>query len=137
MLPDWMKEEEDYAAVKDSDRFLEKTLLKLMGTLSGLRHQVTAKRLEGSAPVALLSALLLLLLTACAKNMFFPYCMLALVLLGLCLLPGPLLKQSLGNIAAATGIAFLILLPSALLGNTHTLVTVCLKVFISVSLVVS
>lgn len=134
-IPEWMRTEENYIPPKDSDRFLNKTLLGMMGVLAKARTTVRPGKLQGSAPIALFTVLVLIVLTACAKNMFFTYCMLAVALIGLCLLPGKQLKGALSATLGAVLLSFFILLPAALLGSPRTLITICIKVFISVSLI--
>lgn len=134
-LPEWMQAEEPYTASKDSDGFLQKSLLKLMSVLSKARSIPAQGRLQANAPIALLTIFILIVLTACSTNAFFSYCMLALVLACFCLLPGKQLKRSLRSTLAATGFSFLILLPAVFLGSPHTFFTVGLKVFLSVGLI--
>ncbi len=134
-IPEWMQTEENYIAPKDSDGFLRKTMLSIMGVLAKARNSGKPSKLQGSAPVALLTVLTLIVLTACAKNAFFTYCVLGLALICLCLLPGKQLKPAVSATLGAVGLSFLILLPAALLGSPRTLITVCLKVFISVGLI--
>ena len=135
VIPEWMQTTEQYDPPKDADGFTTKSLLSVMGVLAKARNSVIQPFIQANAPVVLLTVLLLVLLTACSHNMFFSYCMLALVLIALITLPGKQVKQAVSGALAAVGISAMLLLPAVFLGSPKSLLTVTIKVFISVGLI--
>lgn len=87
-----------------------------------------------SAPVKLAMALLIIILASCSRNMFFTYCMIAVLLVHMCMLGSSSLLRVFTAAIAAAGFSCLLLLPAVFLGSPHTMFTVSLKVFLSVGL---
>lgn len=134
-IPDWMLEEEVYEPKKDRERFISGSLLKLMSILSNAREDGSI-RIGGTSPsVKVLCTLYLLILTACSRNAFFSYCVLAGCLVRYCILPGRYLRRIIRSGAAAAAFSMLLMLPAVFMGQPNTMLTVSLKVFISVSLI--
>lgn len=134
-LPDWMGEKREYVPQKDRDGFLTRSLLKMMAVLARFRENGAVGVGKVSAGVKLAATLLLILLTALARNSFFVYCMLALLLIRLCFLSGKRLVAVLKGAAGAALFSALILLPSVFLGSSRSMLTVSLKVFVSAGLI--
>ena len=153
-IPEWLKHNEEYRAPSDRDGFLTRSLLSLFGVLHAFRRTPSAQsdtsgkqssagisaalaRLADAfpAPLKLLICLTLIITTSCARNMLIAYIILAVVLVHLCLLPGDSLVRIVSTAAAATAVSALILLPAVFLGSPQSMLTISVKVFISVSLV--
>ena len=136
-IPDWMQSTENYMPESDHDGFVSKSILSVMGVLSKIRTAGTIQ-MKGnavSAPVKLLLCIYLIVLVACARNMFFCYCMLALVLLRICLLKTNVLSKVFLTSLGAAFFSALLLLPAVFLGSPHSMIMISCKVFISVSCV--
>ncbi|MCQ2491613.1 MAG: energy-coupling factor transporter transmembrane protein EcfT [Lachnospiraceae bacterium] len=133
-IPEWMLESENYIPPKDSDGFITKTILSIGGVLSKAKYNGNVAS-SGSVPIKLITIFVLILLMALSRNMFFTYFVLAAVLLRICLLREKVLKKVIGTAFAAFCFSMIILLPAVFLGSPKTMLTVSIKVFLSVSLV--
>ena len=134
-LPEWMTDEEEYDPPRDGERFIGRSLMKLLGTLSRLRLTFPDNNKSANAFVKLFYTLLFIVLTACSVNMFFTYIMLAGILVRICLLPANKVKSIVLPAFAGALIAAIFLIPAALLGSETTLLTVSLKVLFSALMV--
>ena len=136
-VPGWMQQTENYVPEKDHDGFISKSLLKVMSVLGKIRTAGTiqTKGAAISAPLKLLLCVYLIVLVACAKNMFFCYCMLAVVLARICLLSSKVLPKVFLTSLGAALFSALPLLPAIFLGSPHSMITISCKVFLSVSCV--
>ncbi len=133
-VPEWMLQNEEYIATKDSDGFLTRSSLSVLSVLSRIRETSSKGLIWASPSVMLLTVLLLIVLMAVSKNMIFSYTVLAETLLASLLLCNKALARSIKTSLSAMFLSILILLPSALLGSPRTMLTVSLKVFTSVAL---
>jgi len=77
--------------------------------------------------------ILVILLTAFSKNMFFVYCVLAIELLILCTMKTAALKRTVHTVLAAAALSILITLPAILLKQTT--LTITIKVIVTVTAV--
>jgi ABC-type cobalt transport system, permease component CbiQ and related transporters len=136
-IPGWMQQSENYVPEKDHDGFISKSLLKVMSVLGKVRSAGTiqTKGAAISAPLKLLLCVYLIVLVACAKNMFFCYCMLAVILARICTLSSKVLPRVFVTSLGAALFSALLLLPAIFLGSPHSMVIISCKVFISVSCV--
>ncbi len=133
-IPAWMTEPEAYSAPKDSDGFLTKTSLSVLSVLSKIRETSNRGLLWASPSVMLLTVLVLILLMALSKNMIFSYTVLAETLLASLFLCNKALARSIKASLSAMCLSVLLLLPAALSGAPRTMLTVSIKVFVSVAL---
>lgn len=138
-----MTHQENYITETDRDSFINRSLLSVMSVMSRFRaegirdssfHVPGLSAVSFSAPARLMTSLLIIILSSCSKNIFFTYCMIALLLVCLCTMEGKKLKRVFTAALAAAGFSALVLLPAAFLGSPHTILTVSLKVFLSVGL---
>ena len=127
-----MQGTERYVPGKDTDRFIGKSILKLMGVLSRIRGGGKAVAGSVSAPLLLAGTLYLIILCACARNAMFLYAVLAVVLVRSCFLPGRDLKGIVLTALPVSALTAVLLLPAVFLGSPRTMLTVALKVFLSV-----
>ena len=114
-VPSWMMRQENYMAPKDSDHFIGKSIMKLLGLLTVIRESPVSS-LHGTGAVMRLILLAFFLL----RVIFIPANHMARVL-----------KEALG----AAVFSMLLLLPSVFMGVPRTMLTVSLKVFVSVGLI--
>lgn len=133
-IPSWMTEPEDYSAPKDSDGFLTRSTLSVLGVLSHMRETSNKGLRWASPPVMLLTALVLIVLMALSKNMIFSYVVLAEALIASLFLSGKALSRSMKTSLSAMALSLVLLLPAALSGAPRTMLTVSIKVFISIAL---
>ena len=133
-IPEWLTAEEDYDPPEDRDNFITKTMLKLIGVLSSAREDGKIRAQGASPAVKIIYILYFIVLTALCTNAFFLYCMLALCLARYCFLPAKKLGRILRSGITAALLSMLILLPAVFLGQPSTMLTVSLKVFLSVSM---
>ena len=138
-IPEWMTKTENYIPETDHDGFVNRSLLSVMSVMSRFRTSEGSRKgrlaqVEPSAPVKLAMALLIIILVSCSRNMFFTYCMLAVLLLHMCGLGSRQLPRVFTAALAAAGFSCILLLPAVFLGSPHTMLTVSLKVFLSVGL---
>jgi cobalt/nickel transport system permease protein len=134
-VPAWLRAEEAYEPSKDRDAFSRKSIIRLMSVLSKVRNSRSTDAKGARAPFKIAYTVYFILLIACAKNMFFCYCMLAGILLRYTFLPERELKRSFFSALVAAIFGAFLLLPAVFLGSPRTCLTVAGKVFLSVSLV--
>ena len=139
-IPKWMTTEETYAPPTDRDGFTGKSLLAVLGVLgriktSGNVQNELMQNLAPSAPVKLLFCIFLIVLTSCAHNMFFVYCLLAVILAHMCFVGSKMLKQVVASCLGAGLLSMLLLLPAAFLGSPASMLTISCKVFVSVGFI--
>lgn len=146
MLPAWLQEDDRYEPLADHDRFLQKNALKLTSLLARVKAQRGG--LENESRLSPLDRLLLsvdvslrlggivvlILCTALARNMFFVYVMVGLVLVVLAFKHADALAETIKPALAATGFAVLITIPAIFLGQPASCIRISLKVFVTVSL---
>ena len=136
-IPEWMTKEENYIPEKDHEGFITKSLLSVISVLSKFRANGASaygRTLAPSAPVKLFMALLMIVLASCSRNMFFTYCLIAVLLVHICALKGDTVLKVFAAALGASAFSAVILIPAVFLGSTHTMLTVSLKVFLSVGL---
>jgi len=137
-LPDWIGRPEDYAPRADRDRFIDKSILSVLGALAGIRNRPG----EGEVPrgaavhavVKLTSTFLLILLTSLSRSIYFLAIVGTYLLVAICLMSGERIAKVLKLSLVAAAFALVIFLPSALWGNWPGVLMVATKVLISVAL---
>lgn len=134
-IPSWMLEDRQYEPQKDHDGFITKSILQMMGVLSKAREDGSVQDHGAGAAAKLFFVILTIILMACSHNMFFSYCMLAMIMVLCCTLPGKSLKRVITGAVSAFIFSAAIMVPAVFLGSPRTMLTVSAKVFISVALV--
>lgn len=135
MLPDWLKEQEDYHAPSDHDGFLTNSILSLVSMLSSFRAKTKSYGAQYPAPLKLIVCLVMILITSLAHNMIIVYTILAILLAHICFLKDELLVRTISTSFIAATISALILIPAIFLGSPQSMLTVSIKVFVSVGLI--
>lgn len=135
MIPDWLKEQEEYNAPQDRDRFLTRSILSLMSMLVSFRAKTISYGAKYPAPLKLIVCLVMILITSLARNMLIVYVVLAILLAHICFLKDVLLVRTITTSLAAAGLSALILIPAIFLGSPQSMLTVSIKVFVSVGLI--
>jgi cobalt/nickel transport system permease protein len=132
-IPEWMQTQEAYTPEADSDGYLTKSMLKVMGVLSQIRTKGSTDDL--CAPLKLFAAVYCILLLSLSQHLFFMGCILALVLIRCCALPGQALVRVVRTASGAMVFSLLLMLPALWLGSPRTFWMVPGKVWLSVSMV--
>ncbi|MDO4182994.1 MAG: energy-coupling factor transporter transmembrane component T [Coriobacteriia bacterium] len=132
-LPTWIAQPPTYDPPTDRDGFITQSMLSVAGVLSQFRlDDGTAARFSPSAPVKLVVGLAIILLNSLSTNFVFTLVLLAGVLVRVALLPACMLRRVCGVTGAAAALAFVIMLPAILLGQTHSAVLIAGKTLVSV-----
>lgn len=137
-IPEWLETEEHYEAAPDRDGFMTKSMLSIISMLSSFRAgKVSFGKLGAAfpAPLKLLLCLALIITTSATKNMMVVYAILAVTLVHICLLKAENLRKTVGVAFLASVMSALILIPAIFLGSPRSMLTVSIKVFVSVSLI--
>lgn len=135
MIPDWLKEQEEYNAPQDRDGFLTRSILSLMSMLASFRAKTISYGSKYPAPLKLIVCLAMILTTSLARNMLIVYVILAILLAHICFLSGELLVRTITTSLAAALLSVVILIPAVFLGSPQSMLTVSTKVFVSVGLI--
>jgi cobalt/nickel transport system permease protein len=133
-VPSWLVGHEPYEPPKDRGRFLEKSLLSVMGAMVSLRERPSQGRLgELVRPeLKLASAFLLILLASLSRSAFFLEAVAAFELLWLSLLPGKLIARILRKVVVAALFALAIFLPAILIGRGADMPALVAKILLAV-----
>ena len=134
-IPEWMTKEEQYEPKKDADGFMTKSMLQMMGVLAKARKKGGMTSGRSHASFWLCLTIYLIILVSCSRNIYFHGCVLAGILIRLCLISEKSLLSVWKTALSATFFSMLVLLPAAWMGSMGTLFLVSGKVFLSVSLV--
>lgn len=137
-LPDWIGRPEKYAPRADRDRFIDKSILSVLGALAGIRNRpADGERSTGPAVHAvakLASAFLLILFTSLSRSLYFLAIVGTYLLVLISLMNGARIVKVLRLSLIAAAFAFVVFLPSALWGNWPGVLAVATKVLLSVAL---
>lgn len=131
-IPEWMRVEEQYEPPKDKDGYISRSLLQVMGVLRRTNNNGRAGMI--SAPVFLLFNIYTIVLMSLSRNMMFTYIILAGLLLRIAMLQGREIIVILRGALFATILSALVLIPAIFLGNPGSMLTISIKVFVSVGL---
>lgn len=133
-VPAWLASRESYLPRKDRGRFIEKSLLSVMGALAALRERpAQAGHGERARPALKLgSAFALILLVSLSRSPLFLEAAAAYELCWLCVLPGELIARTLRKLLAALAFAALVFLPAALSGSGFDIVGLVAKILLAV-----
>ena len=134
-IPEWLTVEETYEPTKDRDHFIGKSIMKLLGMLAAIRENPAVQGRGAGAVMRLVFTLLCIVLMAASHNMAFTYIILAAFLLRAMLLPADRLSDVFGGAVGTALFSAILLLPSAFMAAPRTMLTVSIKVFVSVGLI--
>lgn len=133
ILPKWLYKEENYEPQRDRDFFISKSILKIVHILFSIKKQGGSGNFSVQfIPGKILLTLVVLVLTASARNSAFLLCVLAGELIVLCRLSAEKLLVILRAALAAGGVSLLILLPSLWLGQERALLLIVSKTILTV-----
>ncbi len=134
MLPRWLMSTESYLPLPDRDAFVDRSIGSLLRLLSGFRSRGTTRGEKAAINpgVKLGSILLLIVLISLSHDVLFVSYAGALLLVALSFCPAEIIARVLKTSLPIGAFTFLVMLPSALWGNSTTLVMVTLKVLLCV-----
>ncbi len=135
-IPQWLLENENYTVKKDNDKFVDKSVKQILSTLARFkksRHNTKTKRINTS--LRLFGILLLIILTACAKNFYFVYVLSAVCAVLIAVSDADTIKSILKVLLPVELLSAFILLPTVFSDNPHSLIGVTTRIFVSVTLV--
>lgn len=133
-IPTWLKHNESYKAEKTNSAFLNRTLLEIGKALHRF-HKVSNHKVKCEPIIFLLFIILTIVCMSICRNMLFTYILLALCIGYLCFLKNEDLSYVIHLSFRAFIISCIILLPSLFLTHGNTMLTVSIKVFISVTFI--
>lgn len=145
-LPPWLTVRTSYEPKQDRDSFLRKNILSLTSVLAALRAEaIPAKRmppldrmlLRVPAAMRLVCTVVLVACVSLAKNMAFAWVMLVGGLVLLCLSPAERIRRVLVPALVAAAVAFLVNVPSLVLGQTSAPIRMGAKTLVTVGMVAS
>ncbi len=137
-IPSWLTVKEDYIPPKDNRNFITKSQKSVVAVMS--KYKVNSgvyKTKEANTSVRLFAVLLLIILTAAAKNYSFVLFMLGVTAVRVALLKADKIRALFKVLIPAMIISVIILLPAVFMGHPKTLLTVLGKVVVSTSLIMS
>ena len=132
--PDWLLRREEYAPIRDSHAFIDKSILVMLGVLSRMRREDRSDsgflyRLDPC--VQLLASVLLILLTALSRSLIFVLFSDALTLLLIGFLNRNDIKKILSILTVVVFFTGVLLIPAFLSGGHVSVLLILLKVFFS------
>lgn len=133
-LPAWLKNEETYTPSKDRDAFINKSILSLLGVISRIRSQsvYSQGKYQANAAIKLVFTLLLAVLVSLSSQFIFIIAVAACLLLRLSAMKANMILKILKPTLTFTLVTFIILLPSLLMGNPYSAMTITPKVFCTI-----
>lgn len=131
MIPDWMKEQNDYSPRKDKNGFLTKNLLSFMKLFRHFRIAKIENVSTLRAGFRMILVLGIIILTSLSQNLFFCGTVAAGFLLYVSFAKISVLKQTISTAIVAALFTALIMLPSFIIYKSNSLIFITLKVFIS------
>lgn len=134
-IPEWMKTQNNYSPKKDKNGFLTKTLLNFLKLFRHFQLQKNENITKGRAGFRTLFVLALIIITAVSHNLYICGSVAAVLLLCLSFSKIEILKKVLVTSLAAALLTAVIMLPAYFIYKSSAVITITLKVFLSVGLV--
>ena len=137
VMPDWLLKDEKYSPQSDRDAFINKSIVGILSILSRIRTQDSNGTAKYSVNAALKVAFtfLLLIMVSISQSTAFVTVIIVYLLVAVSLMEASQIVKILKVSLIMAFFTFVILLPSALLGNTYSIVMITAKVFISITAV--
>ena len=136
-IPSWLTVNEDYTPPKDKSGFITKSQKSVVAVMSKFKiNSGVYKTKEANTSVRLFAVLLLIILTAVAKNYSFVLFMLGVTAVRVALLKADKIRSLFNVLIPAMIISVIILLPAVFMGHPKTLLTVLGKVAVSTTLII-
>jgi len=136
-MPKWLLENESYSPQTDKDTFVNKSILSVLSILSRIRAQGASKATKYSvnATFKVAFTFMLILLISFSKNYMFVIIINVYLLSTLCLMDGDVIVKILKISFVTTFFTFIVLLPSAIWGNSYNTIMITTKEFATITAV--
>ncbi len=131
MIPEWMKQQDDYSPSEDKDGFVTRTMLGLLRLFRLFQIEKDEKLSRAGAGFRAVLVFGMILLTALSHNLFFCGAAAAGFLLILSFAKIGVLKKVLAAAVSAAFFTALVMLPSFFLYGSMSVLTITGKVFLS------
>lgn len=133
-VPEWMQKTEDYTPLKDSDRFIDKTIMGFLSLIGKIKTQsgYRTDRFNVDSVWKVLFTFLLILMLSLSRNFVFVEISLVYLFVLLSLLKGSEIIRILKIGTIMTVFTFVILLPAAFSGNWYSSIMITVKVFATI-----
>ena len=136
-MPGWLLKGENYSPQKDKDTFINKSILSVLSILSRIRAQGSSKSAKYSvnATVKVAFTFMLILLISFSRNFTFVIIINVYLISTLCLMDADVIVKILKISLVTTFFTFIVLLPSAIWGNSFNTVMITTKEFATITAV--
>jgi len=136
-MPEWLLKDEVYLSQTDKDTFINKSILSVLSVLSRIRAQGSSKISKYSVNAALKVAFTFALITlvSFSRNFSFVIVINVYMLSVLCLMEAEVIVKILKVSLLMSFFTFIVLLPSALWGNSFNTVMITTKAFATITAV--
>ena len=136
-MPVWLLKGENYEPQTDKDTFINKSILSVLSILSRIRAQGSSKAAKYSvnATVKVAFTFMLILLISFSRNFTFVIIINVYLISTLCLMDADVIVKILKISLVTTFFTFIVLLPSAIWGNSFNTVMITTKEFATITAV--
>lgn len=136
-MPDWLLKDEIYSPQIDKDTFIDKSILSVLSILSKIRTQSPSKSAKYSVNAAfkVVFTFVLILLVSFTTNFSFLIIINIYLICRLCLMDADVIMKILKISLVMSFFTFIVLLPSALWGNSFNTVMITTKEFATITAV--
>ena len=127
-IPEWLLKTEQYSPPADRDTFVNKSILAFLHTLAKVRAQSENDLWNIHAVFKVIFTIVLILLVSLSGSFSFVLIVNVYLLVVISLMPAETIVSILKFILIAAAFSFLILFPSALMGNSYSIVMITQKI---------
>ena len=132
ILPDWVRQKENYTAEKDSDYFITKSLLGIVRMLRQLRFQSKINMRYISAEGAAILTVIIVILCACSHTSAFLISIAAFLLIIISMLEGNIILRLFKHSFLITVISSIFLLPAFYYYQNPMILLIPVKTFLTI-----
>ena len=136
-MPEWLLKDEVYSPQTDKDSFINKSILSILSILSRIRAQSSGKeaKYKVNATFKVAFTFVLILLVSFSRNFSFVIVINVYLLSVLCLMDADVIVKILKISMVTAFFTFIVLLPSAILGNSFNTFMITTKEFATITAV--
>ena len=136
-MPEWLLKDENHIPHADKDTFINKSILSLLSLISRIRAQSGFKtdRFFVNSSLKVFFTFMLIILLSLSQNFTFVIVVIVYLLVLLSLMEGEEIFRILRVSAIMSFFTFIILLPSAIGGNSYSSIMIPTKVFATITAV--
>lgn len=136
-IPDWLHKNEEYMPQSDKDAFIDKSILSLLHILSRIKTQDSRKtsKFKVNAAFKVVFTFLLIVMLSITQSAAFIVTVNVYLLVVLCLMDARDILKILKVSLLMSFFTFVILLPTAIWGDSHSIIMITSKVFATITAV--